>query len=96
MTSNPEFDRRSDFQPGVIVTVALNTLKRKNKEKVDLMGNIRLVEAEYRGTLGIFTLYRPQKVDGPTQVHTQAVNRIRQTELMEELIHVEKFLYDDI
>ena len=96
MTSNPEFDRRSGFQPGGIVTLA-RMPNKESKEWVDPTGNIRLTETEYRDNpLGIFTVYRPQKANGPMRVHTQAVNRIRRKGLMEEPIDVKKFLYDTL
>ena len=64
---------------------------------MDPTGNIKMIETKYKGRpLGIVTMYRPQKVEGPLRVHTQAVNMICCRILMEEPINVAEFLYDEL
>ena len=48
------------------------------KKRKDPTGNIRMTEITYKEKpLGIVTMYKPQKVDRPMRVNTQAVNWIR-------------------
>ena len=56
-----------------------------------------MTETVYRGRpLAIITMYRPIKAEGPTRVHTQAINKIRAKGLQNEPINVTKFLYEEL
>ena len=97
ITSNPEFDGESGFQPGGIITIVKSPLEEINKESKDPTGNIRVTETMYKGKpLAIITMYRPNKAEGPMRVYTQAINQIRRKKLMQEPIDVTKYLYDEL